>query len=137
MFLTNDKDSEVQGPKKQGGQHAARGLHFGHPWDRAFVLLCKMWKNYNDFYKPQKLIKYAFMKKISLVGKSWVATRIFRVHFLVAFSKYLPWLQPTNVITLKTQPHAVDALWKWVLQRSFNDGMVFNRALRSVVIVSL
>jgi len=42
---------------------------------------------------------------------SCVATRVFSVRLLraVAFSKKLPWFEPTNVISLKTQLHAVNA----------------------------
>ncbi len=52
---------------------------------------------------------------------SCVATRVFSVRLLhaVAFSKKLRWLAQTKVITLKTQPHAVNACWKRVSQRSF------------------
>jgi hypothetical protein len=36
-----------------------------------------------------------------------------------AFSKKLPWLAQTKVITLKTQLHAVNARWKRLSQLSF------------------
>jgi len=32
-----------------------------------------------------------------------------RLLHAVAFSKKLPWFEPTKVISLKTQPHAVNA----------------------------
>jgi len=45
---------------------------------------------------------------------SCVATAVFSVRLLhaVAFSKKLPWLAQTKVISLKTQPHAVNACVK-------------------------
>ncbi len=52
---------------------------------------------------------------------SWVATIVFNMRLLhaVAFSKKLPWFEPTNVISLKTQPRAVNACVKRSSQRSF------------------
>jgi hypothetical protein len=44
----------------------------------------------------------------------------------VAFSKKLRWFEPTNVISLKTQPHAVNACGKRSLQRSFKEDMKLN-----------
>jgi len=42
-----------------------------------------------------------------------------RLLHAVAFSKKLPWFEPTNVISLKTQQHAVNACVKRSSQRSF------------------
>jgi len=56
---------------------------------------------------------------------SWVATVVFNVRLLhaVAFWKKLPLFEPTNVITLKTQVHAVNACVKRSSQRSFSDSI--------------
>jgi len=55
------------------------------------------------------------------INLSCVATVVFSVRFLhaIAFSKKLPWFEPTNVISLKMQLHAVNACVKRSLQRSF------------------
>ena len=52
---------------------------------------------------------------------SWVATVVFNVRLLHAFSfsKKLPWFKPAKVISLKTQLHAVNACVKRSSQRSF------------------
>ncbi len=44
-----------------------------------------------------------------------------RLLHAVAFSKKLPWFESTNVISLKTQPHAVNACVKRSSQCSFKD----------------
>ncbi len=46
-----------------------------------------------------------------------------RLLHAVAFSK-LPWFKPTNVISLKTQPHAVNACVKRSSQRSLIDTLI-------------
>jgi len=53
---------------------------------------------------------------------SWVATVVFNERLLHAFSflKKLPWFEPTKVISLKTQLHAVNACVKRSSQRSFS-----------------
>jgi len=43
--------------------------------------------------------------------------------------KKLLYFEPTNVITLKTQPHAVNTPWKRVSQRSFKDLFPKNNCL--------
>jgi len=48
-----------------------------------------------------------------------------RLLHVVAFSKKLPWYEPTKVISLKTQPHAENACAKRSSQRSFNDSLWF------------
>ncbi len=62
-----------------------------------------------------------FMVSWKTCNLSCVATRIFSMRLLhaVAFSKKLSWFEPTNVITLKTQLHAVNARWKWLSHLSF------------------
>ena len=51
-----------------------------------------------------------------------VATLVFNMRLLhaIAFSKKLLWLAQTNVISFKTQTHAVNASWKHVSQLGFN-----------------
>jgi len=49
-----------------------------------------------------------------------------------AFSKLLPWFDPTSVISLKTQPHAVNACVKRSSQRSLI-GRIHCSALTVVV----
>jgi len=58
-----------------------------------------------------------------MLSLSCVATVVLRMRLLhaVAFSKKLSWFEPTNVITLKTLSHAVNACVKRSSQRSFND----------------
>jgi len=51
--------------------------------------------------------------------KSCVATRF-------STCVYCQLLEPTNVITLKTQLHAVNARWKRLSQRSFTDRKKYN-----------
>ncbi len=55
-------------------------------------------------------------------GLSCVATSVLRMRLLhaVAFSKKLPWLAQTKVITSKTKTHAVNARWKRLSQLSFS-----------------
>jgi len=57
----------------------------------------------------------------------WVATVVFDLRLLhaVAFSKKLPRFEPTKVISLKTQPHAVNVCVKCSSQRSFTFQMGF------------
>jgi len=53
----------------------------------------------------------------------WIKLRchIFNMRSLhaFAFSKWFNWFEPTNVISLKTQSHAVNARWKRLSQLSF------------------
>ncbi len=53
-------------------------------------------------------------------GLSCVATSVLRMRLLhaVAFSKKLPWLSHTKVISSKTKTHAVNARWKRLSQLS-------------------
>jgi len=50
----------------------------------------------------------------------WVATVVFnvRLQHAVVFSKKWRWLEPTKLITLKTQTHTVNARWKRLSQLS-------------------
>jgi len=48
----------------------------------------------------------------------------------VAFSKLLPWFQPTNVITLKTQLNAENACVKRSSQRSLRS----NKTLKTTIL---
>jgi hypothetical protein len=70
----------------------------------------------------QGLSDYYFLlcSRSKIWALSWVATAVFNVRLLhaVAFSKQLPWFEPTNVGSLKTQPHAVNACVKRSSQRS-------------------
>jgi len=52
---------------------------------------------------------------------------------LVAFSKKLPWFEPTKAISLKTQPHAVNACVKRSSQRSFNEPNSISVAFRNFI----
>jgi len=60
-------------------------------------------------------------KIIILLLLSCFATSVLRMRLLhvFAFSKKLRWLAQTNVISLKTQLHAVNARWKRLSQLSF------------------
>ncbi len=57
-----------------------------------------------------------------LCNLSGVATSVLRMRLLheVAFSKKLPWLAQTKVITSKTKAHAVNARWKRLSQLSLS-----------------
>jgi len=48
----------------------------------------------------------------------------------VAFSKKLPWFESTSVISLKTQPHAVNSCVKRLSQRSFSEKNKFQLKLQ-------
>jgi len=56
---------------------------------------------------------------------------------LVAFSKKLPWFEPTNVISLKTQPHAVNACVKRSSQRSFKHNFCFHHKCLTSFLLTL
>jgi len=76
-----------------------------------------------DDWSKARLILFetGFRYQGTLTPLSRIATCIFRVRLLqaVMFLKLLLWFKPSNVITWKTQTHAVNARWKRVSQHSF------------------
>jgi hypothetical protein len=72
-------------------------------------------KNDEQIWSTSKLMAPYFLHL------SCVATSVLRMRLLhaIAFSKKLLWFGSTNVISLKTQPYAVNARWKWLSQRTF------------------
>jgi len=66
-------------------------------------------------------VKRSSQRSLKVVDLSRIATRIFSVCLMhaIASSKKLCWLVQTKVITLKMQPHAVNARWKRVSQCGF------------------
>jgi len=78
-------------------------------------------------WKLKQIVHFGWPISINLIyggqfrNLSCVATVVFSVRLLhvIAFSKYLPWFEPTKVSTLKTQSHALNACVKRSSQRSF------------------
>ncbi len=73
-------------------------------------------------YYVTKICEFVKFWLLYFLGLSCVATCVFCLSLLdvVAFSKKLRWFAQTKVISLKTQLHAVNARWKRLSQRSFN-----------------
>jgi len=72
-----------------------------------------LWNNHYEF-------------KVFGSNLSWISKVIFNVRLLLAFafSKELPWLAQTSIITLKTQLHAENARWKRLSQLSLKIIMI-------------